>query len=88
MPLQCAHFVAHLAHGSGVTLFHGEGQELTGILQTAAELVEHAHYFLQAGAFAPQLLCPFGIIPYPRGFQFLVDFLQTLALCRVVKDTP
>ena len=75
--------------GGAVVLFgFGQVEKLVGAGQAVAERANAVHDLVERGAFLAELLRPFGVVPDVRVFEFAGYFLETLAFCVVVKDTP
>jgi hypothetical protein len=66
----------------------GQFEQLAGIVQAAADLVQVDDYAFQFLAFAAEFLGALGVIPDFRVFQQAGDFGQAIMFARVVKDTP
>ena len=65
-----------------------ELEHFAGVFEARLQSIECADDVVEAGAFTPELLCFFGIVPDVRILQFPPYFLQAISLGSVVKDTP
>jgi hypothetical protein len=77
-----------IIHGTLVVFFDGHVEQVTGIGQTAVEVVDGFDDLRQGSALAAQILGVFGVVPDVRVFEFAVYFDETIMLLIVVKDTP
>ena len=78
----------HGQRGVLVVLVFGQLQQLAGLAQAFFQASDAVDVLFQAGAFAAQGLCVFGVVPDIRVLKLPVYFFQALALGFVVKDTP
>jgi hypothetical protein len=85
---QLRDFPLDVADGGRIVLGLGQLQQLGGVRQRGAGGVELLEIGVQPRALAPQLLCPFGVVPDILLLQLTDDFFQTLFLGVVVKETP
>jgi len=66
----------------------GHFQQVAGIAQAAAQLIQGLDYLRQLGALAAQVLRILGVVPDVRVFELAIYFDQAITLVIVVKDTP
>ena len=71
-----------------VVFLDGHVQQVARVGQAAAQFVEGFDDLRQLGAFAPQILGVFRVVPDVGIFEFAVDFDQSISFLIVVKDTP
>jgi hypothetical protein len=76
------------ARGAFVVLGLREVEQLAGLGQSVAQLVEGRDDGVELGALAPEFLRALGLLPDRRVFQLAQDLGQALALALVVKGTP
>jgi hypothetical protein len=70
-------------------IFHArQFEQLAGVIQPAADLIQIQYDAFQRLAFAAEFLCALGVVPDFRVFQQAGNFGQAIMLARVVKDTP
>ena len=74
--------------GGFVVFGFGQFDEVKGVLQALADVIQSLHDAGERGAFLPQFGRFFGVVPDGGALQFALDFFEALGLQRVVKDTP
>jgi hypothetical protein len=75
--------------GGAVVLFgFSQIKKLAGPGQAFAERADPVDDLVERGAFLAELLGPLRVVPDVRVLEFARYFLEALAFCVVVKDTP
>jgi hypothetical protein len=85
---QALEFTDDIAYSRFIILFDSHVEQVTGIGQTAGQIVDGFDDLRQRGALTAQALGVFGLVPDARVFELAVYFDQTIMLVIVVKDTP
>jgi hypothetical protein len=75
-------------HHALVCVGLGHVEELGGLAGASRQFVEGGDHAIEPGPLATELLCALGVLPDGRVFEFAQYFGQSLALARIVKDTP
>ena len=88
LPLQPVHVAAQGIERRRIVFHLDQFEQIAGVGQSAVEVLDGVHDEFQRGAFAAELLRALGFFPDARFAQFEFDFLQTVFLGGVVKDTP
>jgi len=75
--------------GGAVVLFgFGQIEKFVGAGQAVAERADAVDDLVERRALLAELLRPLRVVPDVRVLEFAGYFLETLAFCVVVKDTP
>jgi len=88
LALQALRICLDVPRGGLVTFGFRELQQLRGIADALGGAVYFRNVAAQAGAFAAEFLGAGRIGPDGRFFQLACDFLETLLLAVVFKETP